>query len=137
MFHDPIGSAKLVLGSVSVGLTTAAAAVAANPEVAAAAAPSLEKSVMVLAFGILLAAGRSYLPSEKKVDNQFQTVVDEVKYGHKGLTKKLEDFAYKFEYDREKSSEFREDLRGWMGRIDEHNEHMVARVSKIEDKLEK
>lgn len=125
---------KLALTGSASGLTYAVAAVQSNPEIAAATTPDLKTSLYMLAFGVLLAAGKTYLPSEKKVDNQFQTVVDEVKYGHKTLTDKLLEFATESkEADLERRDHYKM-LHTWMGRVDEKFDSIHDRLKNIESK---
>lgn len=64
--------AKWISLGASSGLAVAVAAVEANPEIAKAAAPDLRTSVIALIGGIIAYALKVYVPSEKKVDEQFK-----------------------------------------------------------------
>lgn len=126
------GLKALAVGSAS-GLTYAAAIVQANPEMAAAVTPSLEKSIYLLALGIILAAGKSYLPSEKKVDLQFQSThagVEDLKTGHKTLTEKLEALIDGTEEERKDRRNHYNMLYRWMGETDQK---FVAMNDKFDD----
>lgn len=129
---DPIsavyGGVKLVLVGVASGTTYAFAAVQTNPEIAAVTAPSLEKSFYFLAFAVLLAAGKSYLPSEKKVDQQFNATQEELKSGHKSLVDKLEEMAHGNKEEAEERRNHYRMLHTWMGRTDERLDRIESRT---------
>lgn len=126
---------KLALTGSASGLTYAVAAVQANPEMAAVAAPDLKTSLYMLAFGVILAAGKTYLPSEKKVDTQFQGVVDEVKTGHKTLSEKLFDLASETKEEARERREHYNMLYRWMGSTDEKFKAMDEKVDDVRGRL--
>jgi len=136
-----LGAFKVVALGVSTGATAAAALVQANPEIAAAATPDLKTSIWVLIGSILVAAAKSYLPSEKKVDTQFQVVVAEVQAGHKALTEKLLSFAEGTTENEVRRDEERREhykmLYTWMGRTDEKFDAIHGRLDKVDSRIEK
>jgi len=136
---EPVGAAygaiKLAIVGAGSGLTYAVAAVQANPEIAAATAPSLEKSLYLLAFGVILAAGKTYLPSEKKVDTQFQGVVEEVKSSHKTLTDKIVDLATETKEESKERREHYKMLYRWMGETDQKFEAVHEKVDDMRGRL--
>ena len=127
---------KLALTGSASGLTYAVAAVQANPEVASVVAPDLKTSLYMLAFGVLLAAGKTYLPSEKKVDTQFQGVVSEVQSSHKTLTDRLEAFAFEASEQTKELRGHRIELATWIGGVDAKLDHISSRQDRMEKKLE-
>lgn len=123
-----LGALKLAAGSAVTGVGASVALIQANPEIAMAATPSLEKSLYLLAFGVLLAAGKSYMPSEKKVDGQFEVL----KAGHQTLFERLEAFAYENREDAKARQEHYKMLHTWMGGVDVKLADVSKRIARIE-----
>ena len=123
---------------IASGVAVAAAAVEASPDIALAVTPSLEKSIYLLAVGIVLAAGKHYLPSEKKVDLQFdktQAGMEELKSGHKTLTDKIIDLVDGTDKERNERREHYNMLYRWMGETDQKFVAINDRVAHIDGVL--
>lgn len=115
---------------VSTGLTYAVAAVQANPEIATAMTPPLNESLGLLALAAVGAVIKSYIPSEKKVDGQFE----ELKAQHAAFAVALADAAKDAKEAAEESKRFRIELSGWMGSVDAKLEGMQRRQDHFEDR---
>lgn len=135
------GALKVVAVGVATGATSAVALVQANPEIAAAATPDLKTSIWVLIGSIVVAAAKSYLPSEKKVDTQFQTVVAEVQAGHKALSEKLIDFAEGSNANERRRDEERREhykmLYTWMGGANQQFKEIGEKFDAVHGRLDK
>lgn len=94
------------LGSGTVGLLALAEA---NPEVVqkvAEAAPTLNTSINTLILAVVAFVIKSYVPSEKKVDKQFESQTSV-------LLTKLEAFAFDTRGMRADMREHKNDVREW------------------------
>lgn len=133
-----VGAVKLVSASAVSGIGASVALIQANPEIAAAAAPSLEKSLYLLVCGIVLAAGKAYMPSEKKVDSQFEAVkakVDTVHAGHQSLLDRLENVAFESRADAAERRDHYASLNRWMGGVDEKLSSMSGNLEDVTGRL--
>lgn len=115
---------------VSAGLAYAAAAVQANPEVAQAMTPPLNESLGLLALAAIGAVIKSYIPSEKKVDSQFE----ELKAQHAAFAKSLAEVAEDAKQAAKETKEFRIELSNWMGSVDAKLNGVQRQVDHFEDR---
>lgn len=67
-----LGLSKWVTVGIGSGVTYALAVVETNPEVAKMTTPDLQTSIIALIGGVVAFALKNYVPSEKKVDEQFR-----------------------------------------------------------------
>lgn len=123
---------KLALTGSASGLTYAVAAVQSNPEIAAATTPDLKTSLYMLAFGVLLAAGKTYLPSEKKVDTQFE----DLKHGQKTLAERLIEFATESKEESRERREHYNMLYRWMGTTDARFDAMDSKFDLLGNRID-
>lgn len=128
---------KLAVTGAASGVTYAVAAVQANPEMAPMVTPDLKSSLYMLAFGVLLAAGKTYLPSEKKVDTQFQAVVGEVQTSHKTLTERLEEMVVGSKEESRERREHYNMLYRWMGSTDQKFEAINSKFEDVYSRLDR
>jgi hypothetical protein len=119
------------VGAMS-GVTYAVAAVQANPETAALATPDLKTSLYALSVAVVGYVLKSYAPSEKKVDTQFE----ELNTGHKTLTDRLEDFAFEARTQTGELRAHRIELAQWIGGVDAKLTHISDRQDRFDKKLE-
>ena len=84
------GIFKLVSGGAVGGLVLAASAVESSPALTTEIPATMGGMTYTLVVAVLALVMRNYMPSEKKVDQQYVSL----KAGHDLLLKKLEDFAF-------------------------------------------
>lgn len=125
------GLAKWSSAGVGVGLAYAVAAIETNPQQALALTPQLDTSVYALALAVVAYVLKAYVPSEKKVDSQF----DGIKAQHQTLFERLEAFALE---GREEAKERRDHyamLHRWMGGVDEKLSSMSGNLEDVTGRL--
>ena len=88
--------------------------------------PDLNTSLAALAVAVVGYVVKSYVPSKKEADSQYE----DLKKGHGTLLEKLEVFA-------NESNGFRTDLARWMGGVDGKLERFGEQIAQIEDRVKK
>lgn len=125
------GLFKWSSAGIGGGLAYAVAAIETNPEKALAITPQLDTSVYALALAVVAYVLKAYVPSEKKVDSQFEGL----KANHQTLFDRLETLALE---GREEAKERRDHyamLHRWMGGVDEKLSSMSGNLEDVTGRL--
>lgn len=108
------GLVKYSVTGVAGGVTYSVAAIETNPAAALAVTPDLNTSILALALAIIGYAMKVYMPSEKRVDSQFEVL----KVQHQTLFDRLEAMAFESHEDAKERREHYAMLHKWMGGVD-------------------
>lgn len=130
---DPWGLAKaasVVLASSGTLFAYATASPKALDEVAAIT-PSPQNALIMLIITLTTYFLKSYMPSEKKVGEDFT----ELKVGHRTLLTKIEDLAIDTRSHRQTHAEFRVELAEQIGEISGTLKSLDGRQDRMEGRL--
>lgn len=134
---DPLASlfggiSKWLAGGVAGGAVYSAMVLEANPQSISTMTPDLNTSIIGLVVAVVGYVFKSYVPSEKQVNANFEVL----KEGHKSLQERLMEFATASrETDRE-THEFRQDMRGWLGKIEGSLDAAHSRLDRMDARME-